>query len=276
MRLFLLTALTMTAFAANSVLNRMAVGPGDADPASFAAIRTGAGASLLCILVLLRGGSLPVLHRDRVLGAGALALYMVGFSTAYLSLDAGLGALLLFGVVQIVMFCWNAFTGQPPKPVQLAGAGVAFAGLVIVLWPGPTAQVSAAGAALMIAAGVGWAIYTLAGRSATDPLATTAGNFFWCLPLTAIALAFAPELAITSRGLALAVLSGAVTSGLGYALWYQIIPALGPSRAAVVQLSVPVIAIAAGAVLLAEPAGLRLLLGTVFVLGGIALALRGK
>lgn len=274
MRLILLTTLTMSAFAANSILNRMAVGPGDADPGSFAALRTGAGAALLCVIVLLRGGQVPVFRTDRIWCALALAVYMVGFSTAYLTLDAGFGALLLFGVVQIAMFGWNAATQTPPTPRQLVGAAVAFAGLAWVLWPSGDAAINAGGAALMIAAGLGWAAYTLIGARGLDPVAATAGNFLLCVPIMLLALILPADLVLTPRGAFLATLSGAVTSGLGYALWYSVIPSLGAARAAVVQLSVPVIAIGMGLVLLGEVATSELILGTALVLGGIALALR--
>ncbi len=275
MRLFLLTSLTMCAFAANSLLNRLAVGSGAADPASFAVIRVLSGAAMLAFLVILRGGAIPFLDRARVAGATALALYMVGFSLAYLTLDAGLGALILFGVVQITMFVLAAAWGNPASVRQIAGATVAFLGLAWVLWPSGSWSTDLTGAALMVAAGIGWAIYTLSGRGATDALAATAANFCLCLPLVAILLPVSPvPLAINPLGVALAVVSGAVTSGLGYALWYRLLPHLDTGVAAIVQLSVPVIALVGGVVLLGETATLRLLMGAVLVLGGIAMALR--
>jgi len=275
MRLFLLTALTMTAFAANSVLNRLAVAQGWADPGGFAILRVLAGAAMLTVLVLAQGQRLPLWRRRRLLGAGSLTLYMVGFSLAYLTLDAGLGALILFGVVQIAMFGWSAATGAPPTMRQMAGAAIAFGGLVWVLWPTGAFRVDAGGAGLMALAGIGWAAYTLAGRREADALAATGANFALALPLTAAAILPVTGVpAMSGAGLLLATVSGAVTSGLGYALWYRLVPALGPVRAATVQLSAPVIAVLGGVLLLGETAPLRLLLGGAVLLGGIALSIR--
>ncbi|WP_368669752.1 DMT family transporter [Roseibium sp. RKSG952] len=273
MRLFLLTTLTMCAFAANSILNRLAVDSGASDPASFAVVRVLSGALVLSLLVLMRGTQLPLRNRRRIIGAGALSLYMIGFSVAYLTLDAGLGALILFGVVQITMFAANTAFGAVPTARQMLGAAIALAGLAFVLWPSGALQVDLTGAALMTAAGVGWAAYSLAGRSEPDALAGTAANFVVALPVTALALLwFGAGWQINSVGYLLAILSGAVTSGMGYALWYRVLPQLAPAAAAVVQLSVPIIAIIAGVILLGEIASLKLMVGAMLVLGGIALA----
>ncbi|MBJ6370881.1 DMT family transporter [Sedimentitalea arenosa] len=273
MQLFLLSALTMTAFAANSILNRLAVDSGAIDAASFAALRVLSGAVMLGILVAMRGASLQLVARRRAVGALALVAYMVGFSSAYVTLDAGLGALVLFGVVQITMFLLAALRGAPPTGAQILGASIAFAGLAWVLWPAGGAAVAPSGVAFMIVAGIGWAIYTLAGRTEPDALAGTAANFIVALPLVALAvpLTGAP-LTMSPAGTGLAMLSGAVTSGLGYALWYSILPRFTPSTAAILQLAVPVIALVAGVILLGEAASLRLALGAALVLGGIALA----
>ena len=183
MRIFLLTALVMVAFAANSVLTRFAIVGGHIDPTGFAVVRVLSGAVLLALLVVLRGGRVPLLRRQQGLGAVTLAIYIIGFSLAYLTLDAGLGALILFGVVQIAMFAHGALFGVTPTPRKLLGAGVAFAGLVLVLWPSQGVAVDPLGAVLMIAAGLGWAAYTIIGRGASDPLAGSAGNFVICTPL---------------------------------------------------------------------------------------------
>ncbi len=273
MRLFLLTALTMCAFAANSILNRLAIDSGAADPAGFAVVRVLAGAAVLAALVFLRGGRLPLGNTRRIVGAGSLSLYMIGFSIAYLTLDAGLGALILFGVVQITMFAVTSVTGTIPGARQIAGAAIALTGLAWVLWPSGEVRVDPAGAALMSAAGVGWAIYSLVGRSEPDALAGTAANFVVALPVTGLVLLFSgTDWHMTVNGYLLAALSGGVTSGMGYALWYRVLPQLAPTTAAVVQLSVPIIAIVGGVVLLGEVASLRLVLGAALVLGGIALA----
>ncbi|APX12233.1 DMT family transporter [Tateyamaria omphalii] len=271
MRLILLTCLTMIAFAANSVLNRMAVDGGGIDPSSFAMIRVLAGAVALCMILTVRGGGLPLLHRDRMVGAFSLAAYMIGFSLAYVTLDAGLGALILFGTVQVTMFGWSALRGGHPTTRQLMGASMAFGGLLIALWPDDTAGGDITGAALMVVAGLGWAAYTLVGKRATDPLAATAANFVWTLPILAVLL-FGTGLQAAPSGIALAILSGAVTSGLGYALWYSILPQLAAQTAAVLQLSVPIIAIAGGALLLGEALSLSLALAAALVIGGIAVA----
>ncbi|QBF30913.1 DMT family transporter [Thalassococcus sp. S3] len=274
MRVILLTALTMIAFAANSVLNRMAIETGGIDPAGFALIRVAAGAAMLVVLLRLQGRKMTLATPRRLIGAGALTLYMIGFSLAYLTLDAGLGALILFGVVQITMFVVSAARGIWPSPRQLAGAMVAFGGLLWVLWPGENAVADPAGALLMVLAGIGWGFYTLAGKAEPDALAGTAANFVVCLPLVALLPVLTGLAEMAPLGVALAVISGAVTSGMGYALWYSVLPKLEAAVAATVQLSVPVIALAGGVLFLGETLSLRFLLGGALVLGGIALTLR--
>lgn len=273
MKLFLLTCLTMCAFASNSILNRLAIDTGASDPAAFAVVRVLAGAVMLAGLVFPKTGHLPLFDRRRIAGAGSLSLYMIGFSVAYLTLDAGLGALILFGVVQVTMFTVTTVKGTIPTTRQIAGAAIALLGLGYVLWPSGSMQVNPVGAALMIAAGIGWAIYSLVGKSEPDALSGTAANFVVALPVTALALlGTGGAWHMTTSGYLLAALSGAVTSGMGYALWYHVLRELTPTTAAVVQLSVPIIAIVGGVILLGEAASLRLILGAGLVLGGIALA----
>lgn len=278
MRLFLLTAVTMTAFAANSVLNRAALLGGHADWAAFAAIRLLAGAAALAGILWLRGrrprpggrGSV----KARITGAASLALYMLGFSAAYVALGAGPGALILFGGVQITMFAGALLAGEAVPVRRWAGAAVAFAGLSVLMWPGAGAQVPLWPALAMAAAAAGWGVYSLAGRGAADPLGETARNFaLACLPAMAVAawMALAGGLRADGAGVALAVVSGAVTSGLGYALWYAILPALGAARAGIAQLSAPVIAAAGGIAFLGEAPTLRFAAASVLVLGGVAL-----
>lgn len=190
MRLILLTVLTMCAFAANSVLTRAAVDGAHLGAGAFAIVRVAAGAAILGAIALARGVSLPLLRRARLPGAISLTAYMAGFSLAYLTLDAGLGALILFGVTQITMFAHAGLTGQPPSLRQGVGAAVAFGGLVLVLWPAEGGGTDPVGAALMMLAGLGWAAYTIAGRSAPDPLAATGANFILCLPILAALLAY--------------------------------------------------------------------------------------
>lgn len=271
MRLFLLISLTMCAFAANSVLNRFAVEQGAIDPSSFAIIRVLAGAVALCMILTVRGGGLPLFAPGRAVGALSLSAYMIGFSLAYVTLDAGLGALILFGTVQVSMFAWTALRGARPTGRQIGGAAVAFAGLVLALWPQEGATATTSGAALMVLAGLGWAAYTLAGRGAPDPLSATAANFVAALPILAVLL-IGPGLYAAPSGIALAILCGAVTSGLGYALWYAVLPRIEGQTAAVVQLSVPVLAIGAGALLLGEALSVWTGVAAACVVGGIALA----
>lgn len=275
MQLFFLSALTMCAFAANSILTRMAVDGGHIDPAGFALVRVAAGALILGGMVALRGGRLPLLRRNRIGGAVSLAVYMIGFSLAYLTLDAGLGALILFGVVQITMFTYAALTGAAPTARQITGAAAAFAGLVFALWPDGQGSTDIVGAGLMILAGIGWAAYTIIGRTSGDPLAATSANFLLCLPFMLVLPALTgAQFSLT--GLLLGALCGGVTSGLGYALWYAVLTRIDSGTAAVAQLSVPIIAIFTGALLLGEPLNLALLIATALVLGGIAWAISAR
>lgn len=275
MRLILLTAFTMIAFASNSVLTRMAIEPGHIDPVSFALIRVFAGAVFLCALAWFRGARAGVWSRARLLGAGSLSVYMIGFSLAYVTLDAGLGALILFGVVQIAMFAYSAAIGQRPTARQTAGAAIAFAGLVVALWPDQGQTGSIWGAASMVMAGLGWAAYTLTGKNARNPLAETATNFAVCLPmLIVLTLPFIQN--TSPEGVLLAMICGAFTSGLGYALWYLVLPDLQRSIAAVVQLSVPIIAILAGVLLLGEAVTMPVIAAAALVISGIGLAVTGQ
>jgi drug/metabolite transporter (DMT)-like permease len=277
MRLIALTTLVMVAFAANSVLNRAAVGSGEIDALTFAMIRASAGAVMLTLLVVLRGRRLPLLQTGRMIGAGSLAVYLLGFSVAYVQIDAGLGALILFGAVQVTMFAGGLVSGERPPIQRWVGAGVAMAGLVWLIWPAGAVQVPVLAAGAMLSAGIGWGLYSLAGRGAGDPLAETGANFIWAVPVCIVALLVLPASpeagAASLNGMALAVLSGAVTSGLGYALWYAVLPRLRASVAGLVQLSVPVIAALGGVVLLSEGLSLRLIGAAALVIGGIAYGL---
>ncbi|PRD39963.1 UNVERIFIED_CONTAM: hypothetical protein NCL1_00308 [Trichonephila clavipes] len=269
MHLLLLTLLTLCAFAANSLLNRAALAGGVADPLAFAAIRVGAGAVMLLVLLRLRGKSLIPAKPVPVL---ALTAYMLGFSLAYLELEAGTGALILFGGVQITMFA-GAVLAKEAIPVRRSlGAALAFAGLVWLMLPAAGAVPSLRAAALMLIAAIGWGIYSLAGRRAADPLAATATNFVWSLPLVGLPLLWPGATMPGTEGWLLALASGAITSGLGYALWYALVPQLGAGRAAVAQMAVPVIALLGGVALLGEIPGLPALGASAVVLAGVALA----
>ncbi len=273
MRLLLLTALVMLAFAGNSLLNRLALAGADGTgPAAFALVRLASGAAVLLAIVILRSRKADWAALVRPLGAGALALYVLGFSFAYVTLQAGVGALILFGGVQITMFAGALLQGERIALRRWLGAGIAFAGLVVLLWPQGAAVPDGTGAALMAAAAVGWGVYSLLGRGASDPTGATAVNFALALPLGVIVFVLQPD-GLGARGAVLAVVSGALTSGAGYALWYAVLPRLAPSAAAVAQLTVPVIAAAGGLLLLGELPGARFILASALVLGGVGLSL---
>ncbi|MBF9051239.1 EamA family transporter [Roseobacter sp. HKCCD9010] len=277
MRLILLTCLTMVAFAANSILNRMAVGAGHIGALEFSLIRVIAGAVMLAALVVLSRKSLPIFQARRLWGAFVLSLYLLGFSVAYLQLDAGLGALILFGVVQVTMFGGALVAGDAVPRRRWIGAGLALAGLIWLMWPGEAFAVPLIASGMMVLAGVGWGLYSLAGRGAKEPLADTAANFILAVPMFWLPMLFLPvqldAVATTQIGVILAVICGAVTSGLGYALWYTVLPRLGASAGGLVQLTVPVIAILGGVALLGEAVSWRLVGASALVLGGIAYGL---
>lgn len=272
MRLFLLTALAMVAFAANSVLNKLGVSQGGMEPLDFAMLRLWSGAVVLFSLVLVRKSDGN--ERGSLIGTASLLVYMLGFSLAYATLQAGVGALILFGVVQITMFTAAAMAGERIPPLRYLGCGVAFAGLVLLLWPAGGVAPDIWGALLMAAAGVGWGVYTLAGRGATAPLCRTERNFrYAALFMIAVAVVMGPPIG-TPLGYMAAVTSGAITSALGYALWYRVLPQLPTTTAAIAQLTVPVIALAGGMLFLGEALTIRFALASLLVLGGVALALR--
>ena len=280
MRLFLLTALVMVAFAANSVLNRLALATHEIDALLFAVYRVGSGALALAFLVLLRDQRLSLTGPMRVAGVLSLTLYMLAFSIAYVVLDAGVGALILFGGVQVTMFAGAVLAREPVPMLRWLGAGLAFAGLVWLLWPGGQAQGSALHALIMVAAAFGWGIYSLAGRKSGEPLRATAANFILAVPLCWVVLAVMPvspdALPPTSRGVVLALTSGVLTSAIGYALWYSVLPRLASSVAAVAQLTVPVIALAGGMVFLGEVLTLKFAVASALVLGGVAISVLGS
>ncbi|MFY1020786.1 EamA family transporter [Ectopseudomonas khazarica] len=273
-RTLLLTALAMLAFAGNSLLCRLALRETAIDAASFTAVRLLAGACALWLLLQLRQ------NRQAPAGswAGAVALftYAAAFSFAYLQLDTGAGALLLFGAVQLSMLLWGLLRGERLGLCASLGTALATAGLLALLLPGASAPPLLA-ALLMLLAGIAWGAYSLLGRGQGNPLAVTAGNFLRATPLALLlALAVLPQLNWDGPGLFYALLSGALTSGVGYAIWYSALPGLHASQAATVQLSVPILAALGGSLLLSEALTLRLLLSAVAVLGGIALVLSAR
>lgn len=274
LQLLALTSLTMTAFAANSILCRLALDGTAIDPASFTLVRLLSGAVTLYLIVRVRTGDRPRAGQWRA--ALSLFVYAAAFSYAYVTLDAGTGALLLFGAVQATMILYGLVRGERFSPVQTGGLVLALGGLAALLVPGASAP-PWSGALLMILAGAAWGAYSLLGRGVTRPLETTADNFLRATVFAALlGLVALRGFGWDARGAVLAILSGAVASGMGYAVWYTVLPALRATQAATVQLSVPVIAALGGVLLLGEHLTLRLVLCSVAILGGIALVLRAR
>jgi len=269
----LLTAVAMVCFAGNSLLCRVAVRGGAIDPSSFAVVRFGSAALVMWLLARLGGPDRE--HGGSWASAASLFIYAITFSLAYLRIGAGLGALLLFGAVQLTMVGWGLIQGERPGVAEWIGLLLALAGLLLLTHPG-VSEAPPAGVALMVLAGVGWGIYSLRGRGSTDPLRTTAANFVRMVPMLAALVAVSvlverPHL--STPGVTAAVVSGAVTSGLGYWIWYRALAGLTAVQAASVQLSVPVLAAAGGIAFLGEVLTLRLVAAAVLILGGIALAI---
>ena len=269
---FAFTAAAMLAFAANSLLCRLALARGGIDPASFGALRIVAGAVALALIVRWRAGASAGAGGDW-LSAAMLFGYVAFFSFAYVSLPAGTGALILFGAVQLTMFSWALRRGERFSVPACCGLALAAAGLVYLVLPGVSAP-PLVGAVCMELAGAAWGAYSLRGRGTPDPLRATAGNFLRAAPMALVLwLPFAGLAHADAAGVVLAVVSGALTSGIGYALWYTALRELTAMRAATVQLSVPLITAFGAVLLLAEPVTLRLVLASVAILGGIALVL---
>ena len=277
MPLFALTALVMVAFAANSILNRLALVGGGIGAMEFALWRIGSGAVALAVLVWLRDRRLALHGPNRLWSILSLAAYFLGFSAAYLDLDAGAGALILFGGVQITMFIGALVGGEQVPPQRFAGAALAFGGLVWLFWPGGTATISLFHGGLMAVAALGWGIYSLLGRRSGEPLRATAANFILATPVIVLALLLWPSQSnATGAGIALALVSGVVTSAMGYALWFHVLPSLRATVASVAQLTVPVIALAGGALFLSESITGDILIASTLVMGGVTLSLMGS
>jgi len=268
----LLTLVAMLAFAANSILCRLALGQGLIDAATFSTVRVCSGALMLSVILLprwIRTGPATGNWRAAVM----LFAYMACFSFAYLFLGAGTGALILFGAVQLTMFIAALRGGEYFASWSWVGLALAIGGLVYLVSPGVTAP-DTVGALLMTVAGIAWGLYSLYGRGSTNPLEATAANFIYSVPLVIlVSLVFLADFSASREGLLLAVASGAAASGLGYAIWYAALKGLSGTHAATVQLSVPVIAAFGGVVLLSEAITLRLLIASAFTLGGVAIVL---
>ncbi len=271
MRVALLTVMAMFAFAGNSLLCRVALKGTSIDPATFTTVRIASAAIVLWLILQWRRAAQPV--AGNWISALALFTYAAAFSFAYVSLAAGTGALLLFGAVQATMIGYALLRGERLHIFQWLGLGCALAGLVALVLPGLSAPPLFA-SILMLCAGVAWGVYSLRGKRAADPTAITAGNFIRAMPFAAlVSMAMFMRVSIDKTGLLFAAISGALTSGVGYAIWYAALKDLKASTAATVQLSVPLIAATGGIVLLGEALTARLALSAVAILGGIALVI---
>jgi drug/metabolite transporter (DMT)-like permease len=270
------TIMAMVAFAANSLLNRLALGNSTIDAASYTTVRLVSGAIMLGAIGMATKERGWIKLRGSWLSGAFLFLYAIAFSFAYLSLSTGTGALILFGSVQVTMLLAALYNGERPHSLEWTGLFLALGGLVYLVFPGLKAP-SPLGSGLMAAAGVSWGFYTLRGRGSGDPLGDTASNFIRSLPFVLVISLFnLKNIHLSTTGLILAGVSGAITSGLGYALWYAALRGLTTARAATVQLSVPVLAAWGGVVFLSEEISFRLLLAGVLILGGIGLAVTIK
>ena len=273
-RVLALTLLAMLAFAGNSLLCRVALKHTAIDAASFTSIRIVSGAMALWLIVRMRHGPQALLGSWP--SAFALFAYAAAFSFSYVSLTAATGALLLFGAVQATMIGYGLWSGERLRGRQVAGLVCALGGLAGLLLPGLSAP-PLQGSVLMLVAGFAWGVYSLRGKGGGDPLRVTAGNFLRAVGFTAaLSAVMLPWVSFDSAGVGYAMASGALTSGIGYAVWYTALPGLKVTSAATVQLSVPVIAAVGGVVLLSEPVTLRLFIASAAILGGIALVIASK
>lgn len=271
MRLLLMILFTLIAFAANSVLNRGALVDGSTGPMAYSVVRLLSGALVLWVLVAVQNGFWrPRLHP---VSAIALTTYIISFSIAYVTLDAGLGALILFGGVQLTMFILALFVREKVRWPAYVGAFVSFGGLCVLFLPSAELHIDVVSVGIMICGAMGWGAYSFIGKGSSDPMVETAQNFVWALPLAVIAFSLSPD-AITIYGATLGVMSGAVTSSIGYALWYSILPKLRTSSAAVLQLSVPILASVAGIIFLDEFFTWQLGIATILVITGTCITLR--
>ena len=275
-----LTTLTLIAFAANSLLTRMALGAGSIDAASFVTLRLASGAVMLLAITAFSNKSASNFRTkpgwEGWAAAVMLFLYAIAFSFAYLQLTAGTGALILFGTVQITMILAALKQGEKPSKLEWGGLVMALVGLVYLVSPGLAAP-PVVGSVLMIISGIAWGFYSLMGRGLTEPVINTKNNFVRAVPFAiGVSVVSLTRLQLSTSGIILALLSGALASGVGYALWYAALRGLTATRAATVQLSVPVLASIGGTLFLSEALSLRLIIASLMILGGIGLAVLGR
>lgn len=293
-RVFILTLLAMIAFASNSLLCRAALRDTGIDAATFTFVRIFSGAITLWLILQIRRQSIvdrtasslvdssarssPVTRHSSLesgdwISALALFVYAAAFSFAYNTLSAGTGALLLFGAVQATMILWGFQKGERLDAIQIAGLIIAIGGLVVLVFPGISAP-PLLGSILMLSAGLAWGVYSIRGKGASDAIAATTGNFLRGVPFAALVSVLAMrQMQLDALGIAYAAISGAITSGLGYVIWYTVLPQIKATSAAVVQLSAPVLVATGGILLLSEPISLRYIIASIAVLGGIFLVI---
>ena len=275
-RIVLLTGLALVAFAANSVLCRLALGEKAIDASSFTIIRLLSGAIVLLILFKIKNNELSSNSKGSWYSGIMLFLYAITFSFAYITLDTGTGALILFGSVQITMIALSLLSGNRLHFTEWLGVIIAFAGFLYLIMPGVTAP-STTGFLLMTIAGVAWGIYTINGKGSKNPLSDTTFNFLRTVPFIIIMLLVVlKDVNFTSKGILLAIISGGVTSGIGYTIWYMALKGLTSTQAAVVQLLVPVIAAFGGVIFIFEKITFRLSISSTMILGGILIVVMGK
>jgi drug/metabolite transporter (DMT)-like permease len=276
MKVFIYTLLALFAFAGNSVLCRLALGDEAIDAASFTAIRLLAGALVLALILAATKKKERSPSKGSWLSASMLFLYALTFSFAYISLDTGIGALILFVSVQVTMIITDLILGNRLHKLEWSGLIIAFLGFVYLVMP-TLGTPSLLGFVLMTLAGVAWGVYTLSGKGSENPLSDTAYNFFRTLPmLTILVIMTFQDATLSQRGIILAVLSGSVASGLGYTIWYMALRGLSTTQAAVVQLLVPVIAATAGVIFAGEVLSSRLIISSITILGGILAVMIGR
>lgn len=269
------TTVALIAFASNSILCRLALAPGAIDAATFTTVRLVSGAAALLLIAFTTG-------RANRRGAGnwmsgaMLFIYAICFSLAYIDLSIATGALILFCAVQLTMIMAAIATGERPQPLQWLGLLAALGGFIYLVSPGLEAP-SPSGSVLMTVSGVAWGIYTLRGRGSADPISATTDNFVRAVPfILIVGVVMLRDAHVTTRGVILAIISGALTSGIGYVIWYAALKGLTATRAATVQLTVPLIATLGGVLFMSEAVSLRLAVATAITLGGVWLVLAGR
>ena len=274
--IYLLVLLTMLAFSGNAVLTRAALATYNMDPELVLLLRVSSGAITLLFICYLRKYSLKIFSNLHLKTTAALSLYLVGFSYAFTGLETGIGVLIQFGVVQLVMFGSSFLSDQQVPKNKNIGAIIAFTGLIYLLWPSGDFTLDLTSSVLMAIAGMAWGIYSILGKNAESAISSTTASFLISTPICLLFVLLLPndsDFSWSSTGALLAISSGSITSGIGYALWYYVLPKIPSTNAAVSQLSVPLIAAAGGMIFMQELITLKFVLSCILVLGGIAITI---